>query len=61
VLIELRNVVAIYLSAIAEIAEQEQASANPAPTGLKPERESEKSEKIMATEKSVEQDFPKRE
>jgi len=42
----------------AEMTEQ-QASANPAPTGLEPERESEKSEKIMATEKRVEQDFPK--
>lgn len=45
----------------AEMAEQVQASTNPAPTGLEPERESEKSEKIMATETRVEQDFPKRE
>lgn len=45
----------------AEIAEQEQASANPAPTGLEPERESEKSEKIIAIEKGAEQYFPKRE
>lgn len=45
----------------AEMAEQEQASANPAPAGLKPERESEKSEKIMPTEKGIEQHFPKQE
>jgi len=44
-----------------EMAEQAQASANPAPIGLEPKRESEKSEKIMSTEKGVEQDFPKRE
>lgn len=45
----------------ADMAEQVQASANPAPTGLEPERESEKSEKKMATEKGVEQHFPKQE
>jgi len=45
----------------AELTEQMQASANPAPAGLEPERESEKTEKIMATEKRVEQHFPKRE
>lgn len=45
----------------AEMAKQAQTSTNPAPTGLEPERESEKTEKIMATEKRVEQHFPKRE
>jgi hypothetical protein len=45
----------------AEMAEQAQASANPNPTGLEPETEAEKTEKKVATEKRVEQDFPKRE
>ncbi len=45
----------------AEMAEQGQASANPTPIGLEPEKESEKTEIIMPTEKEVEQDFPKRE
>ncbi|NNG00887.1 MAG: hypothetical protein HKM93_15980 [Desulfobacteraceae bacterium] len=45
----------------AEMAEQAQASTNPGFTGLEPERESEKSEKIMPPEKGIEQDFPKRE
>jgi len=45
----------------AEMTEQAQALTNPAPIGLEPERESEKSEKIMATEKGAKQDFPKRE
>jgi hypothetical protein len=45
----------------AEIAEQEQASANPNPTGLEPETEAEKTEKKVATEKRVEGNFPKRE
>ena len=45
----------------AEMTEQAQASTNPVPTGLEPERESEKTEKIMPTEKGVEQDFPKQE
>ena len=45
----------------AEMAEQTEVSSNPNPTGLEPERESEKSEKIMATEKGAKQDFPKRE
>ncbi len=45
----------------AEMTEQVQTSTNLAPTGLEPERESEKAEKIMPTEKGVEQDFPKRE
>ena len=45
----------------AEMTEQVQTSTNPAPTGLEPERESEKSEKIMPTEKGIEQHFPKQE
>ncbi|MBU0994799.1 MAG: hypothetical protein KJ737_20085 [Proteobacteria bacterium] len=45
----------------AEMAEQAQASTNPAFTGLEPERESEKTEKIMPTEKGIEQHFPKQE
>ena len=45
----------------AETAEQAQASRNPDPTGLEPQREPEKTEKIMPTEKGVEQNFPKRE
>ncbi|WP_028315137.1 hypothetical protein [Desulfatibacillum aliphaticivorans] len=45
----------------AEMTEQEQASTNPAPAGLEPERESEKSEKIMPTEKGIEQHSPKQE
>jgi hypothetical protein len=35
----------------AEMAEQEQASSNPNPTGLEPETEAEKTEKKVATEK----------
>ena len=45
----------------AEIAEHEQTSANPNPAGLGAETEAEKTEKIMATEKRVEQHFPKQE
>ena len=45
----------------AEMTEQVQTSTNSAPTGLEPERESEKSEKIMPTEKGIEQHFPKQE
>lgn len=45
----------------AEIAEQEQALSNPNSAGLEPETEAEKTEKKVATEKRVEQDFPKRE
>lgn len=45
----------------AEMSEQEQASANLNPAGLEPEAEAEKTEKKVATEKRVEQDFPKRE
>ena len=45
----------------AEMAEQAQASLNPNPTGLEPKTEAEKTEKKVATEKRVEQDFPKRE
>ncbi len=45
----------------AEMAEQAQASTNPTPTGLEPKTEAEKTEKKVATEKRVEQDFPKRE
>ncbi len=37
----------------AEMAEQEQASANPVPTGLGAETEAEKTEKKVATEKRV--------
>ena len=43
------------------MTKQVQTSTNPAPTGLEPEAEAEKTEKKMATEKRVEQDFPKRE
>ena len=43
----------------AEMAEQTHASANQVPTGLDPEREFEKTEKIVSTEKGVEQHFPK--
>ena len=45
----------------AEMNEQEQAFSNPNPAGLGPKREAEKTEKKVATEKGVEQDFPKRE
>lgn len=45
----------------AEMNEQEQTSRTPAPTGLEPKTEAEKTEKKVATEKRVEQDFPKRE
>ena len=45
----------------AEMAEQEQASVNPNPAGLGAVAEAEKTEKKVATEKRVEQDFPKRE
>jgi hypothetical protein len=44
-----------------EMSEQEQASSNPNPVGLEPETEAEKTEKKVATEKRIEQDFPKRE
>jgi hypothetical protein len=44
-----------------EMNEQKQASVNPNPAGLEPETEAEKTEKKVATEKRVEQDFPKRE
>ena len=44
-----------------EMAEQAKASSNPNPTGLGAETEVEKTEKKLATEKRVEQDFPKRE
>ena len=45
----------------AETAEQKQTSTNPAPTGRGPETEAEKTEKKVATEKRIEQDFPERE
>jgi hypothetical protein len=45
----------------AEMAKQEQALRNPNPTGFEPEVEVEKTEKNVATEKGIEQDFPKRE
>jgi hypothetical protein len=45
----------------AEMAQQEQASANPAPTGLEPETDAEKTENKVATEKRIEGNFPKRE
>ena len=45
----------------AEMEEQEQTSTNPTPAGLEPEREPEKTEKTMLTEKGVEQYLPKRE
>jgi hypothetical protein len=44
-----------------EIAEQTKVSSNPNPTGLEPKTEAEKTEKKVATERRVEQDFPKRE
>jgi hypothetical protein len=44
-----------------ETAAQKDALPNPVPTGLEPVKEPEKTEKIMPTEKRVEQDFPKRE
>jgi hypothetical protein len=34
---------------------------NPAPTGLEPEKETVKTEKKEATEKGIEENFPKRE
>jgi len=43
------------------MAEQAQTSANPAPAGLEPETEAEKTEKKVTTEKRVEGNFPKRE
>jgi len=43
------------------MAEQEQALSNPNPTGLGRETEAEKTEKKVATEKRIEQGFPKRE
>lgn len=42
-----------------ETAAQKNALRNPVSAGLEPVKESEKSEKIMATEKRVEQNFPK--
>ncbi len=45
----------------AEMAEQGQALSNSNPTGLGPNAEAEKTEKKVATEKRVEEDFPKRE
>jgi hypothetical protein len=45
----------------AEMAEQQQASANPNPTGLEPETEAEKTEKKVPTEKGGEVNFPKME
>lgn len=45
----------------AEMAEQGQTSTNPTPAGLEPKLKPEKTEKIMTTEKRVEQGFPKRE
>ena len=45
----------------AEMAEQAQTSANTTPVGLESEIEVEKTEKKVATEKRVEQNFPKRE
>ena len=44
-----------------EMEEQSQASANPNLTGLEPEAEAEKTEKKVATEKRVKEDFPNRE
>lgn len=43
----------------AEMTEQKQALANPNPTGLGAATEAEKTEKKVATEKEIEQDFPK--
>ena len=45
----------------AEIAEQAQASVNPAPAGLEPKTKVEKTEKKVEAEKGIEQNFPKRE
>lgn len=45
----------------AEMNEQEQALSNSIPVGLEPETKAEKTEKKVATEKRVEEDFPKRE
>ena len=45
----------------AEMAEQAQTSANTTPVGLESEIEVEKTEKIVAIEKRVEQNLPKRE
>ncbi|PIE65473.1 MAG: hypothetical protein CSA26_03935 [Desulfobacterales bacterium] len=45
----------------AEKSLQEQALSKPNPTGLESETEAEKTEKKVATEKRIEQDFPKRE
>ena len=45
----------------AEMAEQVQASDNPAPTGLEPETEADKTKRKVATEKRIEGNFPKRE
>ncbi len=42
----------------AEMNEQERASANPNPTGLEAKTEAEKTEKKVATEKGIEEDFP---
>ncbi len=44
----------------AEMTQQEQASLNPNPAGLEPETETEKTEKKVATEKGIEQNFPKK-
>ena len=43
----------------AEMNEQDQASVNPDPTGLGLKTKAEKTEKKVATEKRVEEDFPK--
>jgi hypothetical protein len=43
------------------MAKQEQVLSNPNPTGLEPGTEAEKTEKQVATEKGIEQHFPKRE
>ncbi len=43
----------------AEMNEQEQASAKPNPTGLEAKTEAEKTEKKVATEKGIKEDFPK--
>nr|MBF0223713.1 hypothetical protein [Desulfobulbaceae bacterium] len=45
----------------AEMAEQKQALSNPNPAGLESETEAEKTEKKVATEKRVEQNFSKHE
>ena len=57
---ELEGIAEAFRQYQVEMTEQEQTSTNPTPTGLEPERESEQSEKIMPTEKGVEQHFPKR-